>query len=107
MCDISFINQLSYSESYFFDSEDRELRQLPQGKYIMDAAWGKAGRVLALTCKSSSFLWPAIMNSSTIADDGELYSWVDSPEQAVRVTSCPPGVKKLFTGHDYCCYLVY
>jgi len=95
------------SESYFFDSEDGELRQLPQGKYIMDAAWGKYGRVLALTCKSSAFPPAIIMNSPMFADDGELYSWSESPDQAVRVTTCPPGVKKLFTGDNGACYLVY
>jgi len=49
---ITFPNKTSScAESYFFDSEDGELKRLPQGKYIMDAAWGTLGRVLALTCK--------------------------------------------------------
>jgi len=72
------------------------------GKHIRDVAWGDS--VVVLTCKSPFILAPSNHSQS---DDGELYSWVDSPEQAMRVTCFPPGVKRLFSDAGCFCYLVY
>jgi len=45
------IDFFHFPESYLFDSADGELKQLPEEKHIMDAAWGETA--LALTCKLS------------------------------------------------------